>query len=206
MTSAIRCFIAVELPEYVLLKIAEYIEKLRPLASNIKWVRTTGIHITLKFLGEISESQVELVRDKLAPIRVPHRAFNLTIHGSGFFPSQKNPRVVWIGLDHDKERSLFTIHQWVEDVLETINFQREKRRFSPHVTLGRIKHPGNLTKLISYLETNPFEPVSFAIDSVNLMRSILKPDGAKYSVIESYPLTGRNTVIRQQDNNGLNPV
>jgi len=190
MPDLIRCFIAVEISRPVLVEIEEYINQLRPLASNIRWTKTSGMHVTLKFLGEIPESQVESVKDRLAPIRLPHQAFNLTAQGSGFFPSRNNPRIIWIGLDQDEERSLFRIHQWVDDVMEPLNFQREKRRFSPHITVGRVKNPGNFTKLISYLEANPFPATTFSVDSVNLMRSRLKPEGAEYSVLESYPLRG----------------
>jgi 2'-5' RNA ligase len=184
----IRCFISVEIPSIILAQIEEYIAQLRLHAPNIKWVRAAGIHITLKFLGEISENRVEQVRDKLAPICITHKIFNLTAQGSGFFPSKNKPRVVWIGLDQDRERSLYKLHQWIDDVMETLNFQREKRRFSPHITLGRIKNLGNFSELYSYLDKNPFPATSFSVDSVKLMRSILKPEGAKYSVIESYPL------------------
>jgi 2'-5' RNA ligase len=190
MSGLVRCFIAVEIPQHILNHITEYTSELKPLAPNIRWVRLGAMHITLKFLGEISESLVERVRDKLMPIRLKFHTFELAVKGSGFFPSQRSPRVIWIGLEQDNNRSLFKVQQWIEDALLIEGFNREKRRFSPHITLGRIKLAGHLEPVFNYLERNPFPTQSFSANAVNLMRSRLKPDGAEYSVIESYPFTG----------------
>ena len=190
MSGLVRCFIAVEIPQSILDHIAEYTLKLKPLAPDIRWVRLTSMHITLKFLGEISESLVESVRDKLMPIRLKYHPFVLTAQGSGFFPSRRSPRVIWIGLEQDNHRSLFVVQQWIEDALLTEGFNQEKRRFSPHITIGRIKVAKHLEPVLNYLELNPFPSQSFDVNAVKFIRSRLKPQGAEYSVIESYPFTG----------------
>jgi 2'-5' RNA ligase len=190
MSGLIRCFIAVEIPRSVLDQITEYTSRLKPLAPDIRWVRLGAMHITLKFLGEISETAVENVRDKLMPIRLKFQPFELIAKGSGFFPSRRNPRVIWIGLEQDNNRSLFNIQQWIEDILLSEGFNKEKRRFSPHITLGRIKVPKNLESVVNYLEHHPFPAQNFTVNAVNFMRSRLRPDGAEYSVLESYPVSG----------------
>lgn len=84
------------------------------------------------------------------------------------------------------ENPLFDIHQWIEDQLFPLGFAKEKRRFSPHLTLGRVKNQEDFSELYSFLDQQPFKKVIFNVDKLSFMRSELKPTGAEYSVIHEY--------------------
>jgi 2'-5' RNA ligase len=186
----IRCFIAAELPHDLLQEIGQYIRSIAAYSSGVRWVKPTGIHITLKFLGEITPSAAEQVRDVLEGINQVAGPFDMTIRGSGFFPNRRQPRVIWLGLEHDPEHSLFKLHEWLDQHLAALGFEREKRRFSPHLTLGRIKGPEKLEPVFNFLDEHPFPDKTFRIDRIFFIRSSLQPGGAVYSTIADYPLEG----------------
>jgi len=184
----IRCFIAVELPADLLKEIAAYTQKLNEQTSGIRWVRPSGVHITLKFLGEITASRVEDVRKSLANISSVAEPFTLSISGAGCFPNRRQPRVIWLGLEHDPAHSLFKLHNWLDDQLTLLGFEKEKRRFSPHLTLGRIKYAGDFKSLFNYIDQNAFPGRIFHVDRISLIRSTLQPSGAVYNKLADYPL------------------
>ncbi len=186
--SLIRCFIAVELPADLLKEISEYTQKLSEQTSGIRWVRPSGMHITLKFLGEINASRVEDIRKNLVSISNVVEPFTLGIRGAGCFPNRRQPKVIWLGLEHDPVNSLFKLHNWLEDKLSVLGFDKEKRRFSPHLTLGRIKYPGDFKPLFDYLDQNTFPGRIFRVDKISLIRSTLQPSGAVYTKLADYTL------------------
>ena len=186
----IRCFIAVQLPSEVQNQISDYINKLKKCSTDVRWVQAANIHLTLKFLGEIDSSRIDLVKQSLYPISNKFSSFHLNISGSGCFPGKNRPRVFWLGMDQGEENSLFSSHQWIENQLADINFEREKRRFSPHLTLGRVRSRESVdfSDLFTFLEQNPFTPKTFSVECIYFMQSFLKPTGAEYQIIEKYPL------------------
>jgi 2'-5' RNA ligase len=186
----IRCFIAIHLPPEVQNQISDYIEKLKECSTDVRWIQASNIHLTLKFLGEIDSTRVDRVKQSLYPISNKFSSFSLNISGSGCFPGKKRPRVFWLGMDQGKENPLFSTHQWIENKLFEINFEREKRRFSPHLTLGRVRarEPVDFSGLFTFLEQNSFTPVRFSVQVIYFMQSYLKPTGAEYQVIEKYQL------------------
>ena len=186
----IRCFIAINLPSDVREQISKYIENLKVYSKDIRWINAANLHLTLKFLSEITSDKVHQVKKCLYPISDQFSSFNLNIFGTGCFPGKKRPRVFWIGMEQDKTNPLFVIQQWIENQLLDLKFEKEKRRFSPHLTLGRVraKTPVDFSELFTFLEQNPFEPFKFSVTSIFFMQSILKPSGAEYHIIEKYPL------------------
>jgi 2'-5' RNA ligase len=184
----IRCFIAAELPADLLNEIGTYTGRLSGQTSGIRWVKPEGIHITLKFLGEITVSKVSAVKAQLGGIGGVADPFDLRISGSGCFPNRRQPRVIWLGLEHDPAHSLFKLHSWMDEQLEDLGFSREKRRFSPHLTLGRIKNLENPESLYAYLDQNPFPEKSFAVGEIFFKQSLLKPSGAVYKTLAGFPL------------------
>jgi len=189
-TEKIRCFIAIHLTPEVQKLIADYIFKLKTYSSDVRWIRVDNIHLTLKFLGEINFSRVEQVKQSLYQISEQFSQFDLNISGSGCFPDKKRPRIFWLGMEQGKENPLFAIHQWIEDQLHILTIEKEKRRFSPHLTLGRVRarQPVDFSDLFTFIENNPFAPIKFSVQYIYLMKSNLKPTGAEYQVIEKYPL------------------
>jgi len=184
----IRCFVAVKVPANILSDIDHYIQVLKKMAPDIHWVRVNGIHITLKFLGEIKPDLVRQAEDILIPLSQIYKPFAVQVKGSGCFPDKSKPRVFWLGLEEDQSNSLKEIHDWIDTKLKPLGFSEEGRGFSPHLTLGRVKEPQNFNTLFTYLETHPFAEQNFKADKVVLMRSELKPSGAEYSELKSYPL------------------
>ncbi len=184
----IRCFIAVELPDNILKQIAAYTRHLSEKTSGVRWVRPEGIHLTLKFLGEINAARVEEVKTALTDIKNITNPFDLIIRGSGCFPNRRQPKVIWLGLEHDTSHSLFKLHDWLDVNLAGLGFEREKRRFSPHLTLGRVKNMEDFGPLFRYIDQHPFPDKVFRVDKVYYIRSTLQPSGAIYTTIADYPL------------------
>jgi 2'-5' RNA ligase len=184
----IRCFIAVKVPQHILEEIDNYLMHLRRIASDVRWVKVHGIHVTLKFLGEIEPKLVDQVKNSLISITGVVEPFHLSVQGSGCFPNTRKPRVFWLGLQQNPENDLFRIYKWIENKLDIHGFEREKRKFSPHLTVGRVRKEQNFAPLFDYIKKNPFSKSSFQVNSIVFMRSILKPSGAEYELIEEYKL------------------
>ncbi|RKY88617.1 RNA 2',3'-cyclic phosphodiesterase [candidate division KSB1 bacterium] len=182
----IRCFIAIDLPGSLKKKIGEIQAKLKGSGADVKWVKPDNIHLTLKFLGEITPEKVEEVKASLDGISV--KKMEISARNVGAFPSLKRPRVIWVGIEKGLEK-LKDFSNIIEKEMQKIGFEKEKRSFKPHLTIGRVKSQrniGNLVKeigLIEEFETEPFIPEEFI-----LMRSDLKPSGAEYTPIKKYRL------------------
>ena len=156
--------------------------RLRPLSRGVKWVAEQSIHLTLKFLGEATEEAVAAVSKTLAAVSAEHRPFNVSVHGIGAFPSMRHPNVLWVGMDCPEE--LQTLHRDIDEALSVLGFEREERRFSPHLTIGRVKEKKGVDLVVKELST--FDGALFGtihVAEVVLMRSTLKPSGAEYSPI-----------------------
>ena len=188
MNETIRCFFAIELPADLKDNLHRFISGLKTQASGVKWVKSTSLHITLKFLGHQAASRVDTLVTALSgqPIRVP--SFDVQIGGFGAFPSRHRPRVFWLGVESLPHSPLYSLFEQLEERLEPLGFEKESRRFSPHLTLGRVKTGQSFESLWQWVEANPFENYRFAVNSFSLMQSILKPSGAEYRNLQKYPL------------------
>ncbi len=184
----IRCFIALHVPEEIVTGISQYIQELKKLTTGVKWIRPEGIHLTLKFLGEIESSRVEAIQSRLPEISEAVAPFSLHVSGAGCFPGRNRPRVFWLGLEQCESNPLSEIQALIENILEPLGFERESRRFSPHLTLGRVKHPGNFINIYSFFDKHPFPKRNINVTEFFFIRSELKSSGAEYSVIGRYPL------------------
>ena len=177
----IRSFIAIEVPGALKSRIEELQRELRRTDADAKWVRPEAIHLTLKFLGSIPEEAVEKISRALAPIISAWVPFEIRIHGMGGFPSSRNPRVVWVGLDRGKG-DVHSLQQAIEGPLAELSFPPEDRPFSPHLTLGRVRSSRGKSALAQVLEKNKeVEIGNFRAGEVFLFRSELKPSGAVYT-------------------------
>jgi 2'-5' RNA ligase len=147
------------------------------------------MHLTLKFLGEISPARVTEVRSILDSVAERHAAFPLEFSGTGTFPAHtRAPRIIWAGIKQGQ--TLVALYKDLENGLETIGFPREKRSFHPHLTLGRVKAPRNLEAVLDFLRRK--DQTSFGTmqaGSVMLFESLLKPTGAEYSRIHTADLS-----------------
>ncbi len=188
---ALRCFIAVSLPATLRSAIGEVVGKLRGIGADIKWVSDENLHLTLKFLGETEEELVDEIRNALIDKLSHYAPFYIKIGGVGYFPGGRNPRVIWVGIEDPGV--LEDIYKDIENAVAKLGYPREKRPFSPHLTIGRVRSPKRVAEVIRRLEefrTITFD--EFVVKEVTLMKSELKPGGAEYSGLAEIPLEGKN--------------
>lgn len=177
----IRSFIAIELPRQVVETIRKLQDDLRKYRLNIRWVRPENIHLTLKFLGNISEQDVEPITSVLKTIAGTMAPFRLREQGLGVFPGIARPRVVWVGVSGDVE-PLKQCQIRIEEGLEQLGFPREGRPFRAHLTLGRVKGKVDKRILLEAIEQlGTVQSDSFTADSLILFRSDLRREGAVYT-------------------------
>jgi 2'-5' RNA ligase len=176
----IRTFICIEIPELIESRISRLQEALRQIEAQVSWTKPSNIHLTLKFLGGVEVSRIERVSKALERSANGISPFEVEVSGAGCFPSPRNPRVLWVGLSSVPER-LQQLYSNIEDELAREGFSREKRKFSPHLTIGRIRTPNNAARVAEALIAAGFEPEAFIATEVILMRSDLKPTGSIYT-------------------------
>ncbi len=185
-----RLFVALEIPAAVRDNLAALITELRELSAKVadkrsRWVRQENLHVTLKFIGEVSPAKLEGIRDALSAIR-SNAPVEITIRGLGFFPDEQYPRVLWAGLD--ASANLPPLAGDIDGALETQGIERERRAFTPHLTLARIEPPGLHEKLRAAIQKNGAREFgSFQAREFHLIESKLKPSGAEYTTLASYP-------------------
>ena len=189
----IRSFIAIELPEETVQKLAAIQEQLKRSQAGVRWVRPASIHLTLKFLGNIPAAQVDEIAAAAAQVVVDEPPVTLCAAGLGGFPSHRKPRVIWVGLRGEVDR-LANIQAGLEKALEPLGFAQEGRGFRPHLTIGRVKDRRRLQLLIEALSTQELpEFNSFDADEIILYKSDLRPTGAIYTKLHRMPLAAPAT-------------
>jgi RNA 2',3'-cyclic 3'-phosphodiesterase len=180
-----RVFIAIELPEELRNRLAREQSRLRAVATGARWTRPEGIHLTLKFLGEISDDQVAQVRKALEEIKT-FEPFTVHAKGFGFFPDARRPRVFWAGLDAPPE--LAQLAARVESAMTPLGFAPENRAFSPHLTLARFKVPRPQPKLQELLAGQSDVTLGdIEVSEFYLWESKLSPQGAQYRKVACFP-------------------
>ncbi len=189
----IRCFIAVELPEEIRLELAHLEDSLKSgVTSFVKWVDPQGIHITLKFLGNVAPDKVSEITEAVAEAAEGLSPFHLEVSGLGAFPNVKQPRVAWVGIKGEVEK-LVNLQQRVDSNLSPLGFPKESRPFSPHLTLGRLRErtsPRERQSFGELLMSIGFETaLRFEVDAISLMKSRLMPTGAIYSCLARVKLS-----------------
>lgn len=191
MSKSIRTFIAVKLPEIVLAAIDSVQERLAAHGFNVRWVTTGNIHLTLKFLGEVDEDEVEDIAAALTEAVNGFAPLRLAAAGVGVFPSVKRARVIWVGLSGQLPE-LAALQRSIEDRLATIGYPPEKRPFSGHLTLGRVKGLIAASRLTTAMGAfRDFTSETFEVDRVVLFKSDLRPTGAMYTELRQVTLAGQ---------------
>ncbi|MGD2156677.1 MAG: RNA 2',3'-cyclic phosphodiesterase [Anaerolineales bacterium] len=190
--SVIRAFIALDLPIEVqecLDQVSERLEK--PLADvPIRWVPAKNIHLTLKFLGDVSVNNLEVLTKMLEVEVVAHHEFQISVGGIGAFPKIRRPRVIWIGVEAPSE--LISLQRSIESQTAKLGYAKDRRSFSPHLTLGRVSRnatPREVRKIGNLLNETKIGFLGVApVKEVHLYRSDLKPGGAVYTRLFSTSL------------------
>ena len=190
--SLLRAFIAVELPPEIHQAIQKETAPLRSAipASLVRWVPSSNMHLTLKFLGDISPANVELLTQMLGVEASQHPFFEIQFGGLGVFPNPKRPRVIWIGIQAPGE--LDALQHGIEAAAAKLGYPAEARPFSPHLTVGRVKQnisSTDIQKIRTALEGTKVGSLGSAqVSAIRLFKSDLKPTGAVYTQLFSAPL------------------
>jgi 2'-5' RNA ligase len=190
--SVIRAFIAIELSPEIIRRLDQISQELKGRLINvpIRWVPAENIHLTLKFLGDVSISNLEMLTKILCDVVSTHHSFEISAGGMGAFPKIHQPRVIWIGLEVPPE--LLAIQHNLELETARLGYAREERPFSPHLTLGRVSRnatPAEIQKIAKVLETTKVGFLGATrVRTVYIFRSDLSPSGANYTRIFPAPL------------------
>lgn len=184
----IRTFIAVEVAEKIRDKLAEEVRILHAGAPLVKWVKAENMHLTLRFLGDVKEDDLEELFDALAEEAAGISSFAMEIKGIGAFPNWRHPRVVWAGCGEGADEAA-DLGAAVEEVCVDLGYEREKRPFRPHLTLGRVKQPADARGLegaVAGLEDKVFGYLD--VDAVVVFMSSLRRNGPVYAPMARFEL------------------
>jgi 2'-5' RNA ligase len=181
----VRLFVALDLSEPVRATLSTFCEKLRRAFPAARWVRPEGIHVTLKFIGEVNQDRVGPIQAALERIH-SDAPVELHFHGTGFFPNERRPRVFWVGIEASP--NLTQIASEVESQLEPLGIPRESREFRPHLTLARIEESRDIDKLRTALqEAGPQEFGTIRTFEMYLYESKISRGGAQYPRVATFP-------------------
>jgi 2'-5' RNA ligase len=183
MAKRIRTFIAIEMSEAIRRRAASLQAELSAHADHVKWVEPQQMHLTLKFLGDVDETSIYSVCRLVQQVAEPHAPFELTVAGTGAFPNLRRPRTLWIGVSASNGE-LAALQRELEVELAREGYPREERGFTPHVTLGRIRHiVPNPTLEQAMLEHQSWHGGVVQVREVLVMSSTLGPAGPSYAVL-----------------------
>jgi 2'-5' RNA ligase len=175
-----RTFIAIDLNPSVRARFEALQQLLKPAGADVRWVKPDRAHLTLKFLGEATAEQIEAIGtalDEIAPATAP---FEVAFGSVGVFPNERRPRVLWVGIT-DGVEALRSLAAAVDARAEAAGFERERRAFSAHVTLGRFRSPSGWERLRELVASNAaFDAGRLEAREVHLIQSILSPQGPTY--------------------------
>lgn len=201
----IRAFVAVELPENTKQALGDIEVRLKrrligSLGSkwaeqSLKWVSPESLHITLKFLGYVPSESIGEIEEALRQATADKPAFRLALDGLGVFPGYVKPRVIWVGMKGDLER-LVSLQAQVEAAMADLGFPVEKRPFTAHLTLARVRETASVGELrligqcVKEFIGAPINAQAIVVEHISLMRSELSRQGARYSRLACFPLSG----------------
>ncbi|MDA0263009.1 MAG: RNA 2',3'-cyclic phosphodiesterase [Chloroflexi bacterium] len=190
----VRSFIAIPAPGEWTLALEETVKRLdAKIGKDVRWVRPEGIHLTLKFMGDIQAETVERVLAVLPEVTARFSPFTLFTAGMGVFPNPRRPRVLWAGVGGDLE-TLSVLQAAVDEAVGRLGLPKEQRAFSPHLTLGRVRRDvpdgrlADIGRLVAGGELPGLPP--WTADTVNLMRTELDPAGSRHYLVGSALIGG----------------
>ena len=184
MSDELRAFLAVDLPLEARSRVAEAMEGLRPAApKSVRWLALDGVHLTLKFLGEIREDDVPRLVARAQAKLAPERPFEVALAGYGAYPNAREARMLWLGVAQGAG-SLAKLARKLDSAARAIGAPRERRPFEAHLTLGRFREPTR----VELDRASPTESVAWTVSEVVLFESRLSPGGARYVPLARLPL------------------
>jgi RNA 2',3'-cyclic 3'-phosphodiesterase len=180
----LRLFVAVDVPPDVLERLDATIEPQRSAVPNARWAPIANQHITLKFLGRVDVESFPEVRSACERVAATESSAEIRLTGMGAFPNPRRARVIWAGIE-DEAQILARVASGLDEALAPLGFAPEKRAFTPHLTLARLKSPADAR---AFLESVSFASDPWPVTELHLYRSHLSPKGARYEVLETHVL------------------
>lgn len=196
-TNRLRTFIAVDLPEPLRIRLGQEIGRLSPLLEGglVRWMNPKGIHLTLKFLGDVDPGGIEGLAEALRSVASGRAAFRANAVGVGCFPSTRRPRVLWVGVQ-EPSGALSALQGSLEAALSPLGYPREDREYNPHLTLGRVRRearPDEAAKVGAVVSKETQTLLGeIPVGEIILFRSELKPSGAVYTPLAAAVLEARD--------------
>jgi 2'-5' RNA ligase len=176
-----RTFIAIALSPEIRRGLAGIQSELKRSDADVKWVEPENIHLTLKFLGEVTKEFLPKVKEVLAGVASRFKPFEISIAGIGAFPKLDYPRVVWVGIEKGKAQTK-AIAEKLDEELEKLGFAREEHEFSAHLTIGRVRSSKNKERLKQLITDYGLRITDYEqIETVTLFQSTLTPNGPIYT-------------------------
>jgi|SRR5262245_57731479 len=188
-----RTFVAIDITPEIRERLARFMGQIQASLPGARWVRAEGMHITVKFLGEISAEQKDAIENSLRTIN--SSPFKIAIGGLGFFPNARSPRVFWAGIEADN--ALPTLAYAIDEALKSLGFEKEKQAYKPHLTLARLNPETKRTILAAatkrLLERTQPDFGTMTANEFFLYESKLSPRGATYTKLTRFGLEGATT-------------
>ena len=184
--SQIRAFLAIDLDDDLKPKINKIIREFKQIDANIKYVDLQNLHFTLKFFGDIDTEGIDLISEKIENVIKDFDSFTIKIKGCGAFPNKNRIKVIWVGLDEDE--ILKDLHDKLDKEFNSIGFDLD-RKFSSHLTIGRMKSAKGKNKVKNTIETyNNIDIGTMEVNLITLKKSTLTPSGPIYEDLLEFRL------------------
>lgn len=175
-----RLFIAIEIPDAIKAELTKLQTELRRAGADVGWTKPENIHLTLRFLGEVGEWQLDDLKRLCTETAAEFQPFTLRLKDTGYFPNFRQPRVLWVGLAGEIGTAE-ELQERLEERLISIGFVQQDKAFKPHLTIGRVKSAKNVKPLVAKVEMYSLPEMAFEVGEIVLMKSDLHPAGALYT-------------------------
>lgn len=184
--SQIRAFLAIDLDDDLKPRINKIMKEFKQIDTKINYVDLLNLHFTLKFFGDIDLDGLDVLEQRIADVVSKHKPFDIKIKGCGAFPNNNHIKVIWVGIDEDK--LLKDLHDELDKEFVKLGFDKDKK-FSSHLTIGRMKSAKNKAKVKSVIESfSDVEVGSMRVDKITLKKSTLTPSGPIYEDLRIFEL------------------
>lgn len=185
--SVFRAFIAIDLSPDLIARIDETTAYLKEQMGDlpVRWISAENVHLTMKFLGDVSVTNVDRLAEIIRRVAGAHECFEMSVGSLGVFPNQRRPRVIWLGVE--APQVLHTIQRSLDQETNRLGYETKDQHFSPHLTIARVSRGADYREIKEISEFLEAESVGFLgatrVANINLFRSDLKPTGAEYTKV-----------------------
>ncbi len=179
MSTTVRAFLSIDIEDQSLLSQIQNIQQQLDLsAAKMKIVKSENIHFTLLFFGDTPTTELDQIQTNLERIEIT--PFDIEVAGVGSFPNRRRPRIIWIGVTHNASKIL-SLKDEIDSSLIELDYQPEKRKYTPHATIARVRHVKDSKRIADNLENLSDEVIgTMSVNKVTMMKSTLTPSGPIY--------------------------